>query len=250
IKESLNLSKTSHFGTLDPKVTGVLPVALGRACRLMPYFIGRKKKYVGVMRTHVNIDFNNLEKEIQNFIGKIKQIPPVKSRVKREEREREVYYFKILECSGKDFLFETEVEAGTYVRKLVYDIGRNIEGAHMLELRRIEAGIFKEEESISILDFLKIVQDYKNGDESGLRNVLIPGEIISTIYPVIFVKDNFKIKLQHGSPLFTDYIKDGTDIKVGDTFVVFCDSIFIGVFKRVSEGKIVGRPEFVLQPII
>ena len=55
VKNNLKLNKTSHFGTLDPQVTGVLPVALGRACRLMGYFIGHKKEYVGLMHLHGDI---------------------------------------------------------------------------------------------------------------------------------------------------------------------------------------------------
>ena len=101
VKHALNLSKTSHLGTLDPQVTGVLPVALSRACRLNEYLMHRDKTYVGIMRLHKEISKEKLEKEINSFIGKIMQLPPVKSRVKRQLREREVKTFKILEC----FLF-------------------------------------------------------------------------------------------------------------------------------------------------
>ena len=55
IKKWLNLRKTSHFGTLDPKVTGVLPVALNRACKLSDYFMHKDKTYVGVMHLHEKI---------------------------------------------------------------------------------------------------------------------------------------------------------------------------------------------------
>ena len=75
----LNLRKTSHFGTLDPKVTGVLPVALNRACKLTGYFLGEDKEYVGVMRLHEDTDIEIVRKTIEEkFIGKITQMPPVK----------------------------------------------------------------------------------------------------------------------------------------------------------------------------
>src|SRR3989344_2367054 len=141
IKKALRISKSSHFGTLDPMVTGVLPVSLSRACRLMPYFIGKKKKYVGVMHIHSDISEKELRERMKAFIGKIRQMPPVKSRVKREEREREVYSFEMLEIHGKDIMFESEVEAGTYIRKLGSDLGDKIGGAHMTELRRVQASI-------------------------------------------------------------------------------------------------------------
>ena len=69
------------------------------------------------------------------------QLPQVRSRVKRAFREREIKKFEILEREGKDVLFIEEVQAGTYIRKLCDDIGKNIGGAHMLELRRIKAGL-------------------------------------------------------------------------------------------------------------
>src|SRR3990172_658016 len=111
------------MGTLDPQVSGVLPITLGRACKLSDYFMHKDKEYVGIIRLHEDISEEELKKEIQKFIGKITQLPPVRSRVKREEREREIKTFEILEKNGKDVLFKTEVEAGTYIRKLIHDIG-------------------------------------------------------------------------------------------------------------------------------
>lgn len=62
--KKLKLRKTSHFGTLDPKVTGVLPVALNRACKLTGYFLGEDKEYVGVMRLHEDVPIDNIKKTI------------------------------------------------------------------------------------------------------------------------------------------------------------------------------------------
>lgn len=125
VRKKLELRKTSHFGTLDPKVTGVLPIALNRACKLTGFFLGENKKYIGIMRIHEETDIKKLNEIInRKFIGKIMQKPPVKSRVKRVEREREIISFKILEEEKKDFLFQTEVQGGTYIRKLIDDLGK------------------------------------------------------------------------------------------------------------------------------
>jgi len=132
VKKQLGLTKTSHFGTLDPRVTGVLPVALSRACKLTGFFLGHDKEYVGIIHAHKEQDIKELQEIInKNFIGKIKQLPPKKSRVKREERIREVKSFKLLEQgeNKKDFLFQTAVEGGTYIRKLIHDLGEKIGGA-------------------------------------------------------------------------------------------------------------------------
>src|SRR3989338_4962653 len=114
IRKSLKLSKTSHAGTLDPQVSGVLPILLGRACRLSDYFMHHDKEYIGIMRLHKDVEEKKLREVIKEFIGKIKQIPPIRSSVKRQERIREVKSLDILEINGKDVLFKTKVEAGTY----------------------------------------------------------------------------------------------------------------------------------------
>ena len=84
VKKTLGLRKTSHFGTLDPKVTGILPVALNRGCKLTGFFIGEDKEYVGIMRFHQETGLGEIKKAIEEkFTGVITQLPPVRSRVKR-----------------------------------------------------------------------------------------------------------------------------------------------------------------------
>jgi len=128
VKKTLGLAKTAHMGTLDPQVTGVLPVTLNRACKLSNWFMGQDKEYVGIMRLHGEVSDEELEKEMDKLRGKITQLPPVRSAVKRAEREREVKKFEILERKGKDVLFVAIVEAGTYIRKLCSDLGDEIGG--------------------------------------------------------------------------------------------------------------------------
>lgn len=250
--------KTSHFGTLDPKVTGVLPVALNRACKLTGFFLGEDKEYTGIMRIHGEIDIKKLQTVInKKFTGKILQKPPVKSRVKRVEREREIKSFEVLEKSDEenDFLFRATVQGGTYIRKLIDDLGKEIGiGAHMLELRRVRAGIFKEDDavypSITLYDFEKAVEEYKKGNETDLRGMIIPGETITELYSVVYTKEEAVKKLFNGSPLFAEDIekKEG-DYKVGNRTCVFSGEKFIGVYSIVKSGNVFAKPEFVLQPI-
>jgi H/ACA ribonucleoprotein complex subunit 4 len=239
--------KFSHFGTLDPLVGGVLPVALNRACRLATWFMKKDKTYVGIMRIHKDIPEDRLREEMNKFIGKIMQLPPVKSRVKREEREREVYRFEILEKEGKDVLFVAEVEAGTYIRKIVSDLGERIGGAHMAELRRTRAGIFSEndKEFVTLYKLERAVEEYKKGNEKPLRDILIPGEVISKIMPVVFVKKEAVRKLFTGSPLLNSFLEEKTEAKEGN-IAVFCDDKFIGVYSVKNEKDIFAKPEFVL----
>jgi H/ACA ribonucleoprotein complex subunit 4 len=255
VKKKLNLPKTSHFGTLDPKVTGVLPVALSRGCKLTGFFLGEDKEYVGLMRIHEDVSLDVIRKAInEKFLGKITQLPPVKSRVKREERERTIHSFDILEKDEKNILFRTEVEGGTYIRKLISDLGDYLGiGAHMLELRRVRAGIFlednKEYPSVKLYDFDKAVEEYEKGNEKKLREIIIPGEIVSELFPVAQIKgDNLK-QIFTGKPIHKkDLIKENK-LARGEKICVFCGERFIGIYKVINGEDIFAKAEFVLQPI-
>ena len=258
VKKQLKATKTSHFGTLDPKVTGILPVSINRACKLAGYFLGEDKTYVGIMRLHDEVDLKEIQKVIdKKFIGEITQMPPVKSAVKRELRKRRVYEFKVLEKDKLDVLFISKVEGGTYIRTLCVDLGKELGvDAHMLELRRIQAGPFTEDDKIypvvSMYEFEKAVEEYKNGNDKELREILIPAEIISQRLPSIEIKEEIKDRILHGSPIHNDEVtkKEYLDYKEGQKLVAFSKNQFIGVFKVEREKNQFAQPEFVLQPII
>lgn len=249
VKKAFNLNKTSHLGTLDPQVSGVLPIALSRACRLNEYLMHRNKTYVGIMRLHKEISEKELRKVIEKFIGKINQLPPVRSRVKRAVRQREVFSFEILEMDEKDVLFETEVQAGTYIRTICDDVGKEIGGAHMLELRRTKAGLFDELESIDLYKFDKIIECWKKGDDKKLREILIPGEILTKILPCLYIGKQVVKKCYTGSPIFESFLA-GKDIlkklKEGDKVCVLSDDVLIGVYNFIGKGDLIAKPEFVI----
>ena len=250
VRKKLGLRKTSHFGTLDPKVTGVLPIALNRACKLTGFFMEKDKEYVGIMRIHKDVPLNEIKKAIkEKFIGKIKQTPPVKSRVKRQEREREIKKFEILEKNEKDVLFHVEVEKGTYIRKLISDLGDYMKiGAHMLELRRVRAGIFEEDDkeypSINLYDFEKAIDNEKK-----LREIIIPAEIISEIHAVVEIKDKNLKQIFTGKPIYKEDLIKKEKMKDGQVICVFSNNKFVGMYKVINEEKIFAKAMFVLQPL-
>lgn len=247
VRKKLKLNKTSHFGTLDPMVTGVLPVALGRACKLTGTFLGHDKTYVGILHTHKEQEIEKLQKIIdENFSGIITQLPPRKSRVKREEREREIKNFELLEQSeNKDFLFISKVQGGTYIRKICSDLGGIIGGAHMLELRRTQAGIFNETQSIKLEDLDNAVEEYEKGNSKPLEKLIIPAETaINEIIPCFQIKENSIKSLLTGKPLFRNDI-DGLSPQEGN-FAIFYKDKFIGLYKLTNESiDIIARPTFV-----
>lgn len=255
ICKTLGLRKTSHFGTLDPKVTGVLPVALNRACKLSRYFLGEDKTYVGIAQFHKDIELDKIIKAIQEkFLGKIIQTPPVKSRVKREPRPRKIYSFELLEKEGINVLFKVKCEGGTYIRKLIDDLGHELGvGAHMLELRRTNAGIFFEDDSnypsINLYDFESAIAEYLGGNSSKLKKIIIPAEIISKIFPSIEIYEKDKEKILHGIPIKKENSKEDFSKLSDDKFCIFSKDQFIGVFKKTKEKELILRSEFTLQPI-
>jgi len=249
VRRSLGVSKASHMGTLDPKVTGVLPLLLGRACRLAGYIIGSDKTYVGILHTHKEQNIDKLQKTIDgHFVGKIKQTPPHKSAVKREERERTVYSFTLMEESetGKDFLFSCKVEGGTYIRKLCSDLGEMIGGAHMGELRRTQAGIFDEQKITSLYDFEEALALYKKRDEQKLKAMLIDAtEVIKKILPSYKANEQSVSMLLKGKPLRATDLNEELALNDGEYFSLFSGSTFIGVYRKCNEGNVIARPEFV-----
>lgn len=251
VRRKLRLRKTSHFGTLDPMVTGVLPIALNRAVKLSGFFIGEDKEYTGVMRIHEDVSVEEIKKAIEkNFVGKIIQLPPVKSKVKRQEREREIKKFEILSKKNKDVSFIVECQGGTYIRKLVHDLGEKMGiGAHMIQLRRIRAGIFKEKNSTTKEDFEKAVKEYEEGKEEKLRKIIIPAEIITEVYPIIKVKREYMDKILHGAPITYNFLISKKEFDKGEIVCIFVEEEFVGMYKIVNEGNIFAKSEFVLQPI-
>ena len=251
VYSTLRLRKTSHFGTLDPKVTGVLPVALNRACKLTGYFLGEDKEYVGVMRIHEEVDIEKIREIIkEKFIGKIIQMPPVKSRVKRQDREREIYLFELLEKMDKDILFRVKCEGGTYIRKLIDDLGKEMGiGAHMLELRRTNAGIFdevdKEYPSVKLYDFERAIYEYERGNDEPLRKIIIPGEVVAKVYPALEIKDENLGQILTGKPIHKRDILKDEGWKVDSIISCFCNNKFIGMYRIFRGKEIFARSEFV-----
>ena len=242
VQKILHINKSGHSGTLDPNVHGVLPVALGRSTRIVQILLKSGKEYVGIMHLHKDIDEKKVSETIKKyFTGKIKQIPPLKSSVKRVMREREIYYFDILEKQDKDVLFIVGCQAGTYIRKLIHDLGQKLKvGAHMLELRRIKAGPFKEETSFTLQDLTDAYHFYKKeNNEKFLRKIIQPVENAVKHLPKIWIFDTTIDSLCHGADLNIPGIGKLNDkIKANDKVAVMTlkdELVALGIAKLDSE---------------
>lgn len=218
VKDILDLDKAGHSGTLDPKTSGVLLVALKKSTKTMPVLKGLDKEYVATMTLHDEASDDVLEETLQKFRGKIKQVPPKKSAVKREERTREVYKLKVLDRMESDVLLRIKCEAGTYVRKIIHDLGEEMGcKAHMKELRRTAVGPFGEEESVKLQDIKDSYVFYEDGKSREIEEYVLPVEVVADLSKAVVVKDTAVESVCNGAPLGVGGIaKLEKDIEEGD----------------------------------
>ncbi|NHJ04251.1 MAG: RNA-guided pseudouridylation complex pseudouridine synthase subunit Cbf5 [Candidatus Heimdallarchaeota archaeon] len=223
VKRILNLTKAGHSGTLDPAVSGILPVALEDATKIVEALLPAGKEYVCLMHMHDKVKESDLRVIFNEFETEIYQKPPVKSSVRRVLRKRTIYYIDLLEVDDQDVLFKVGCEKGTYIRKLCHDVGLVIgTGAHMKELRRTKSGPFKEDETLtSLIGLFDAYEIWKEtGNEEELRKVILPMERGLTHLPKIIIRDNAISAICHGANLAVPGILKFHDIIEKDMLVL------------------------------
>lgn len=228
-KKILGVDKAGHSGTLDPKVTGVLLVGLGKATRLMEYMLKSNKEYICLMYFHKPVSDEKLSEVFEKFTGKILQTPPIISAVKRQERERTIYELEILDKKQDNqyILYRVACQHGTYIRKLCSDMGEYLGiNAQMMELRRTKAGPFREEDNSIGLDKLRNLFELYNeskGDEKytfekELRKYIRPMEEVLKDFKKVYVRDSAVDTICHGSDLAIPGVaKLDENIEIGET---------------------------------
>lgn len=224
VKRILKVKKTGHAGTLDPGVTGVLPVGIGSATKVLQALLPAGKEYVTLMHLHEEIPEEELRGMMKEFTAKIYQRPPVKSSVKRVLRVREIYYIEILEIADKDVLFKVGCEAGTYIRRLCFDIGAALGcGAHMQQLRRTRMASFDESSLVTMQDLTDAYHEWKEEEnEKELRRVVQPMEKALAHLPRVVVSDHAVDALCHGAQLaLPGVLKMDSGIDEGDLVAAF-----------------------------
>jgi len=223
IKEILEIDKAGHGGTLDPSVTGVLPIGLGQGTRALQVLLSAGKEYVGIMKLHKTIPKSKIKEACKSFIGDIYQIPPVRSAVKRVRRKRRVYYFDVLEIKGTEVLFGIGCEAGTYIRTLCVDIGKKLGcGAHLAELRRTRLGNLREEDSVTLQQVKDAFVFWKEErNEKAFRATVHPMERLLDHVPKIVIRDSAVDALCHGANLaLPGVVEADTTIEKADLVAV------------------------------
>ncbi|KAM1833375.1 hypothetical protein ACFX13_023206 [Malus domestica] len=244
IKRILRVEKTGHSGTLDPKVTGNLIVCIDRATRLVKSQQGAGKEYVCVARLHSAVpDVAKVAQALESLTGAVFQRPPLISAVKRQLRIRTIYESKLLEFDADKHLvvFWISCEAGTYVRTLCVHLGLLLGvGGHMQELRRVRSGIMDEKDNmVTMHDVMDAQWAYDtNRDESYLRRVIMPLEVLLTSYKRLVVKDSAVNAICYGAKLMIPgLLRFENDIEVGEEVVLMTtkgEAIALGIAEMTT----------------
>ncbi|NYZ77685.1 RNA-guided pseudouridylation complex pseudouridine synthase subunit Cbf5, partial [Candidatus Micrarchaeota archaeon] len=232
--------RSGRAGTLDPQVSGVLPVALGRATKLLGYIAGKTKTYVGIIKFRdEKITDGRVRELFREFTGEITQTPPRISAVRKVARKRHVYHIKFLERKGRLVLFEAKVDAGTYIRTLCEDIGRKCGGARMEELRRTAVGRIGVKETVTMQDLIDAMwlwKEKKDGSEL-LKMLKRPEDYIEA--KRVTVKENAVSSLLSGAQLMAPGLKDADGKIAKDEIIALYSESgkFVGMGKALFDAK-------------
>lgn len=208
VRQILGIEKVGHIGTLDPGVTGVLVMAIGKATKLIDIAHEQRKEYIAVMRLYRDASRDLIESVFKEYTDEIYQIPPMKSAVARTLRKRRIYSMDIMEIRDRLILFRVECDSGTYIRTLCTDMGYSIGGgAQMAELRRTRTGLFEEKNLVTLQDLTDATKLKDEGSGEKLARMIYPMEYLFRDHPKVVVKKSSLHTIARGSDLFPGGIK-------------------------------------------
>ena len=230
-KRILKIPKIGHSGTLDPQVSGVLPLGLGEATKALGVLLFGPKEYHALGRIHSLPSKEKLAEVIDMFRGEIYQKPPQRSAVVRKTRTRTIYELEVLEQKERLLLMRVLCEAGTYIRKLYYDIGEILgPGGTMIELRRTRVDQFRETDGLVTLHELAnaFAMWEEKKDDSKLMKMIKPVEVALSEIKSVVIRDSAVDALCHGAQLaIPGILQISPNLKKGD---------IVGIYTQKSEA--------------
>ena len=237
--ESPTVDRAAHAGTLDPKVTGCLPMLLGDATRTAQVFLEGRKEYIAVLELHGPRPAD-LESVLNRFAAPLYQKPPKKSAVRRKLRVREIYALELLDHTDRQALLRIACESGTYVRKLCHDIGLALgTGAHMGHLRRTATDPFDDTSLTDLHEFTDALAVARDGDTEWLREVVQPAERALDHLPSVIIAPSAAEQVATGAPVYAPGVIEGPDTVVDDALV----ACYTPNGSAVCLGRLVGDPD-------
>lgn len=233
VKRLFNACKAGHTGSLDPLATGVLPICFGEATKFSQFLLDADKYYRARIRLGVRTDSGDadgevvetspvpeindeaLERVLDNYRGEITQVPSMFSALKvggqplyklarqgveveREARPVTIHELEVKDRSRDEFTMDVRCSKGTYVRTLAEDIGRDLGcGAHVAGLRRLAAGPFNIEETVSIQQLEALMDEGHKGIDARLQPV---GAAVKN-WPAVELPEVTASYLKQGQPV-------------------------------------------------
>ncbi len=271
VKRLYNARKAGHTGSLDPLATGVLPLCFGEATKLSQFLLESDKRYrvtisLGIrtdtgdaegrvieQSERFSVDAPQIRQALTRFTGTIEQIPPMYSAIKqqgvplyklaregievdRASREITVYSIDLLHFEDRELQIDVHCSKGTYIRTLADDLGNLLGcGAHVKALRRTQAGVFKESDSVTLKHLEEIRQAADANDFNALDRFLVPMDTAVENLPEVKLPD-----------LTADWIKQGQPVLVrhlpADGLVrLYQGEQFIGIGSILDDGRVAPR---------
>ncbi len=224
VKRILKIPKAGHSGTLDPQVSGVLPLGLGEATKALGVLLLGPKEYHAIARLHSLPPKEKLANVLNQFTGEIYQKPPQRSSVLRRTRTRTIYELEMLEQKERLVLLRVLCEAGTYIRKLCYDIGEILgQGATMIELRRTSVHQFNDKNLVTMHNLADAFALWEeNKDDSKLLRILRPIEHALSEIKSVVIRDSAVDALCHGAQLaIPGILAISQNLKKGDLVAIY-----------------------------
>ena len=231
VKRLSGEKRAGHSGTLDPDATGVLPVCLGRATRIVEFLVDTTKTYRAMIELGIatdtydssgwithrgdtsKINRADVESAIEAFRGPIRQTPPMYSAIKhrgrplyklaregieieRKSRAVTVHRLETLDWQPPVVILEIECSKGTYIRSLANDLGEALGcGAHLKNLVRTRCGIFDIKDSVSLA---QLEEAFQHGY---WEHFLYPTDVVLQDYNAVVVDNAGEEAIRNGSPL-------------------------------------------------
>jgi tRNA pseudouridine55 synthase len=267
-RRALGIRKIGHLGTLDPMATGLLPLCLGEATKLVPYLMPEPKVYRAQVRLGVATDTQDatgvvvassealptpeqIFQAVAAFRGEVTQVPPMHSAVhcqgkrayhlaRRGEtvdlapRTVTVYGLTVDEVAIPDFTMTVRCSQGTYVRTLAKDLGDALGcGAHLAALRRLAAGGFRVEEALTLAALAEL------GREELEQRIIPLSQCLAGMRPVEVEAAEAR-RLRQGQLL----VRPAADLQDGEQVRVVADAELVAVALVKSL-----TPQAVLAPV-
>jgi tRNA pseudouridine55 synthase len=272
VKRLLSAAKGGHTGSLDPLATGVLPLCFGEATKFSQFLLASDKRYwtkikLGVRtesgdadgavleeRTVVGITREDVERVLEKFKGELEQVPSMYSAVKhhgqplyklarqgveveRKPRRIVIYENRLLSFSGDEFEIEIHCSKGTYVRTIAEEIGEILGcGAHVSELRRLQAGPFVDDDSVSME---ALEQAHRDAGALGVERYVLPIESAVRDWPEVQLTDLTAYYIRQGQPVIVPHAPASGWVRI--TEVEDSEERFIGVGEVLDDGRVAPR---------